>query len=158
MKLNLIGNIGNEFKCQTCGKIIRDYPSKKRKYCGLNKCLFKARSLRMKKNNPSKNPEINKRANETKKRNNKLFNRHPWNWKGGISRNKLYTKKEWIKIIKKIYKRDNWNCQICGNHGGLLNCHHIDQNPLNNSLNNLITLCPTCHAKIHGRGGDLSSN
>ena len=41
-------------------------------------------------------------------------------------------------------------CAICNWHEDedILQVHHIDENRSNNSLNNLIILCPTCHAKI----------
>ena len=32
----------------------------------------------------------------------------------------------------------------------VLQVHHIDENPANNSLENLIPLCASCHLKIEG--------
>ena len=40
------------------------------------------------------------------------------------------------------------NCEICGK-SGYTEVHHKDKNPLNNSPENLIRLCKSCHAKQH---------
>ena len=39
-------------------------------------------------------------------------------------------------------------CELCGK-TGKLDIHHIDENPNNNSLDNLMCLCRSCHMKIH---------
>lgn len=40
-------------------------------------------------------------------------------------------------------------CPICTNEDvEHFHIHHIDENPLNNELSNLLMLCPTCHSKI----------
>lgn len=73
--------------------------------------------------------------------------KHP-NWKGGI----LPYTSDWPEIRKKIYERDNWICQECFNQSHKnINCHHKDINPINNSLENLITLCKKCHGKKHSK-------
>jgi len=60
-------------------------------------------------------------------------------------------KSEWIKIRKKIKERDNWICQDCKKdlHRHKSNCHHIIPYKIskNNSYENLITLCISCHIK-----------
>ena len=59
-------------------------------------------------------------------------------------------KQSWKKIIKNVYKRDNYTCQECGKRGGLLHAHHILPYSLtkDNSLINLITYCNRCHPQI----------
>jgi len=52
-----------------------------------------------------------------------------------------------------ILKRDEYKCQMCGSERQLI-IHHLDEtgnldNP-NNADDNLITLCRSCHAKLHG--------
>ena len=61
-------------------------------------------------------------------------------WKGGL---KVYRKKA-------LLLRGN-KCYICGydKHPSLLEVHHIDRNRNNASIDNLIPLCPTCHAEKH---------
>ena len=59
-----------------------------------------------------------------------------------------------------IYKRDNFTCQHCNltmeesfeKWNQKLTVHHIDKNIFNIADNNLITLCRSCHAKIHNPG------
>lgn len=42
------------------------------------------------------------------------------------------------------------NCQEC-NTTTDLHVHHIDRNPANNDPSNLMTLCSSCHLKLHWR-------
>ncbi len=39
-------------------------------------------------------------------------------------------------------------CKSCG-FMGKLHCHHINENPLDNALENLMWLCVPCHAAVH---------
>jgi hypothetical protein len=55
-------------------------------------------------------------------------------WKGGIQVYRRFLKKE--------------KCEICESVKQLV-VHHKDRNRYNNSLNNLIILCRSCHAKEH---------
>ena len=71
-------------------------------------------------------------------------------WKGGIS--KLPYGIEWTKLLKENIKiRDNFTCQECSKHQSKhkhsFHVHHIDNNKFNNKMDNLITLCPSCHGK-----------
>lgn len=59
-----------------------------------------------------------------------------------------------------VLERDNHACQICGKSPVKI-IHHIDgisyhnsDNP-NNNLDNLTTLCSSCHTKIHHNQGDF---
>jgi len=79
-----------------------------------------------------------------------------YNWKGGVisDNQKRLVLPEWKAIRKKVYKRDNWTCQICGIHCGneeksKIQCHHIIPYRItqDNSESNLITLCASCHGK-----------
>lgn len=60
---------------------------------------------------------------------------------------------------EEILKRDNYKCRFCGSTERLM-VHHEDgkgrkQHPrevtyiINNNVNNLITLCSSCHSKLH---------
>lgn len=42
------------------------------------------------------------------------------------------------------------NCQECQTTSDL-HVHHIDRNPANNDPSNLMTLCSSCHLKLHWR-------
>ena len=56
-----------------------------------------------------------------------------------------------------VLERDEWKCCVCGK--GLkrffdvLLVHHKDRDRTNNSLDNLVSLCPSCHLYVHK--GDL---
>lgn len=62
-----------------------------------------------------------------------------------------YAYKKWRTDV---FKRDNFTCQKCGQKGGYLNAHHIQQwanfPELRFELSNGITLCESCHDKEHG--------
>lgn len=49
-------------------------------------------------------------------------------------------------IRKKVYERASYQCQLCTEKVSP-EIHHIDGDPSHNSLNNLILLCPSDHAK-----------
>lgn len=85
------------------------------------------------------------------------------NWKGGISKRQQTEGKTWRR---KVYKRDNWTCQICqarskrGKHVDL-NAHHLDAFHWNtekrDQLNNGITLCVDCHYEFHFKYGNQNN-
>lgn len=67
-------------------------------------------------------------------------------------------KKEYAKI-QYYSKRGHlfWNiCPICLKLKYRLDTHHIDRNTKNNEPSNLLSVCVTCHKKIHG--GHFVSN
>ena len=50
-----------------------------------------------------------------------------------------------------VKRRDGHKCRKCS-HGGskfLLFVHHIDMNKKNNTVENLVTVCSSCHTRIH---------
>lgn len=67
-------------------------------------------------------------------------------WRQGVNR--------WTsQIAHQIHKMYNWTCQLCGERGKKLHCHHIIPVSINEDLakdrNNLVTVCADCHVKIH---------
>jgi len=82
--------------------------------------------------------------------NNKRENADPRGWRGW---------KWWQRLSVEVKKRDNYICHICykgKGEGTRKVAHHKDFNEKNNSLDNLITLCNSCHVKIHrNKGGAL---
>jgi len=119
-------------------------------------------SSRMKNNNPMKDPEIAQKALQTrrnlghdkgykrtleyrrKQREAKLGSRNP-RYRGGLERSYL---KLWDRTRKDILERDHHTCQCCGTKSRL-EIHHIIPFRIsqNNTYNNLITLCKTCHLR-----------
>ena len=83
---------------------------------------------------------------------------HP-NWKGGISEesNLLRTSKEYQEWMGFVFERDNYMCKKCGQVGGNLNAHHIQEFANNReiifSVDNGVTFCERCHRKFHKKYG-----
>ena len=65
----------------------------------------------------------------------------------------LRNSKEYSDWRNAVFNRDDYTCQLCGQHGGKLNAHHIKQfkkfPELRLDLDNGITLCERCHKKVH---------
>lgn len=78
-----------------------------------------------------------------------------WHWRGGITpwRKKMWCSSEHKYWRKAIFTRDNFICQKCGESGGYLMAHHInnfaDFPELRVAIDNGITLCRECHAIFH---------
>lgn len=65
--------------------------------------------------------------------------------------------RDWNKRRKRVYRRDNYQCQKCGRYGGPrgnveLHAHHIRPKSKGGSHHpsNLLTVCKRCHERIHG--------
>lgn len=68
------------------------------------------------------------------------------------NKNPTFTK----ALKQRVKERDNYQCQECGikarqlrQMNSYLTVHHIDFNHHNCVIDNLITLCPLCHAKTN---------
>ena len=61
---------------------------------------------------------------------------------------------------EQIFERDEHKCKLCGSNKNL-DIHHIDfsgeSEVPNNETNNLITLCRSCHMKVHKGKANISS-
>lgn len=84
-------------------------------------------------------------------------------WKGGWTKEGRYDPK-FLELRLKIFKRDNYTCQICGIRNGLgeeigFTMHHIkewDKYPdLRFDESNCQTLCWPCHFKLHHPNSDV---
>ena len=84
-------------------------------------------------------------------------------WKGGISfinkdARKVPEYREWRR---KVFFRDNFICQKCGERGKKLAAHHIESFATNPSLrleeSNGMTLCWNCHECFHNKYGKITS-
>ncbi len=82
-----------------------------------------------------------------------------WNWKGGISgEDKLLRQTpEYNQWRLLVYKRDYYTCQECGNKHINIVAHHIKSfsefEDLRFGVDNGITLCRSCHKKVHKETG-----
>lgn len=83
----------------------------------------------------------------------------PWNYIDGRSKFLGPDRygDDWNKIRLTVYKRDNYSCQECGiTMSETKKAHHVHhKKPFieseDNSIKNLITLCPPCHRKIEAK-------
>jgi len=124
-------------KCAWCGKekMVDPYKLKKQKnfFCN-KKCLGKWESKYMTQEKAS-------------------------NWQGGITPQNAIIRSsiEYRLWRKAVYERDNWICQKCGESGGKLNAHHInnfaDYPEIRFAIDNGVTLCKKCHIKFHKKYG-----
>ena len=65
---------------------------------------------------------------------------------------KLNNKNRFGGLKFKVLERDRYICQICKKDvsgKGLAVVHHKDGDKQNNTMKNLVTLCKSCHPKIH---------
>lgn len=80
-----------------------------------------------------------------------------YNWKGGINieNERIRHSLEWKIWRDKVYKRDKWICRLCGIKCERKNiaAHHIklfsNFPELRFNIDNGLTLCRSCHFKIH---------
>lgn len=60
------------------------------------------------------------------------------------------------KVRAELQKEVNSVCPFCNSEDvGHFEIHHIDEDPSNNDINNLLLLCPLCHSKI--TKGDITN-
>jgi 5-methylcytosine-specific restriction endonuclease McrA len=69
-----------------------------------------------------------------------------------------YKSKKWKQFRKKILRRDKYLCRECNRYGkttGANTVHHcipVSEDPeLKYNSNNLISLCESCHEKMHDK-------
>lgn len=71
-------------------------------------------------------------------------------WKGGTSR-EPYPFEFNHELKESVRSRDKYQCQLChvAQNGRRLPIHHIDYDKRNLDINNLISLCESCHSKTN---------
>ncbi|MEK6879708.1 MAG: HNH endonuclease signature motif containing protein [Nanoarchaeota archaeon] len=118
--------------CLNCGKSYRTkkFSQSKSRYCS-KECQYSSVIFKKMMASNSK-PDMKLEKNSA--------------WKGGISFEPYSV--DWTETLKRaVRERDKYICKICGLYG--LDIHHIDYNKKNCDLENLITLCHSCHAKTN---------
>lgn len=154
--------------CPTCNKEFMVAPSNPKRYCSrncANQSSEKSKRSRIALLERWSNPEqkqqlidgIKIRSQSDEWRNAPHFQKgekHP-RFKGNkndrATERVRYPYKEWRWAV---FKRDNFTCQDCGQHGGILTAHHIAEwanaPALRYEVSNGVTLCEPCHDKRHG--------
>lgn len=81
--------------------------------------------------------------------------KYHWNYKGGISNGNRVIRNSYKMQYWRVnvFEHDQYTCRDCGKVGGELNAHHIKEfakyPELRFEIDNGLTLCKTCHIKIH---------
>lgn len=84
-------------------------------------------------------------------------------WKGGVSPKNMLIREsfEYRSCREAVFKRDNWTCVWCGQRGGKLNADHIKPfalfPELHFAIDNIRTLCISCHRKTDTYGGRIKN-
>ncbi len=112
------------------------YKEYHKQYYQKNKEIIMERSKVWRENNPEKARDMARRASE------KWRKKNPEKIKA--NNEKYYLSGMAIKVLK----RDNYECQICGQKH-FLHTHHFNSNKKDNSYWNLLTLCASCHKLTH---------
>jgi hypothetical protein len=129
-----------ERTCIDCGEIYTSL-RKDRKRCEVCHRKYRSKhSMVLKgKKNPNIKVGVGSGGNQWGEKN------HQWNPLANKDK-KFYT------YSYRTYSLRYWGncCRICGAHNRVrLHVHHIDRNPKNNWLGNIIPLCCPCHKKVH---------
>lgn len=71
-------------------------------------------------------------------------------YKHGKSRGMIRYQGTFTKLVKeRVYEKYGKICQECGVSNLRIDIHHVDNNPLNSVVENLIPLCIICHRRKH---------
>lgn len=145
----------NIYECSECGKDVHEahpkYIDNKNVFCW--DCSFKTRHISPDEYLkycgiylPNLKADINPNTGEIEITTNKRFS---WERPNNSQRRT----REYIDWRTNVFTRDDFTCQICGQVGGNLNAHHIKPfakyKKLRFELTNGITLCESCHRKVH---------
>lgn len=81
-------------------------------------------------------------------------------WKGGVSPLRTNIARWTTEQAPKVHAKFNYTCQQCNVRGGSLHAHHIKEvvkyPQLAKCFDNLISLCYSCHAKVHSKQGNYN--
>jgi hypothetical protein len=149
---------GNDYSTDEIAKLFNTCPGTIKKLMNKFNIPRRTRSDAMKNRPKEMNERISKKLvgrhsspNTEFKKGEHCGKDHP-NWQGGKSFEE-YGKDFNRKLKEKIRKRDNYICRECGYSQKLLDyklhIHHIDYDKKNNSEDNLISLCKSCHCQTN---------
>ncbi len=130
------------YYCVFCGKRLN---RRKKKYCS-NNCKCK----QFHKEHPKKCNIWNKNNPRLKVNNECLTCGTPCGRKKYCS-DECKPKIVYIPPYLKGMARFNTKCYACKKTFILVHIHHLNGDDLDNRRENLISLCPTCHAKLHNK-------
>lgn|SRR3990167_3605796 len=160
-KCNTLYKVGNRHqnwkgglnikKCLYCNKEFKIYPYREKT---AQFCSLKCRAYYLFPNGVfyGRKHSIESRKKMSFKKIGKYCKENSPNWRGGKSFQE-YGKEFDSPLKEQVRFKDNYKCQVCGcsqiENGQQLDIHHIDYNKKNNILENLISLCVSCHRKTN---------
>lgn len=172
------------YTCKQCGKVFEAKPSDKGRFCSL-KCYWLYRKENKMLPPSRKGAKISKAHKQALR---DWWKDHPdhnkfkkgekaWNkgrpmpeirkekhgrWTGGRIKHpdkRIRNSAEYKDWRAKVFKRDNYTCQLCGKRGGELHADHIKpfatHPELRFDVNNGRTLCVPCHKKTSTYGRNI---
>jgi len=120
------GRTINKFYCIDCAAEVKGYKTKR--------CYSCARKEQYKdsRNHPMFGKNHTQKSKSKMSDTRKILYKNPknhWNWQGGKSplRQRLYSASNYSEWRTKVFKRDSYICQECGQHGGSLEAHHKNE-------------------------------
>ena len=138
-------------ECTICGNTYRKGHRTKEQWeeskCCSPDCFYKSRL-------GVKRPDMVEILKENRKKH--RGGKH-WNWKGGITTENTIIRhsSQYVEWRKAVYLRDKWTCKMCKIKQEHPIAHHIkgfNKYPkLRFSVSNGITLCRSCHKKVHDK-------
>lgn len=175
-----------QLECDKCGKNIRKYPSEiyEHNFCSME-CRSKWLGNKLKgENSPLWKSKIPKTCEncgseffvkpsredarfcshecywDWRTRTDELSGENHYRWKSFENHNKWYTSSSrWRRVRKEALDRDNHTCQICGKNEELI-VHHktpVIEGGIH-SLKNAVTLCKSCHGRLHALAGSKKNS
>lgn len=79
----------------------------------------------------------------------KLVGEKHWNWQGGKNSENYRLRRQFRRIQKQVFERDDYTCLLCNKRGGSLQVDHIkswsEYPELRFDTENCRTLCMACH-------------
>lgn len=144
--------------CENEFRAVKDFKERKQKYCSkecwsiratiINKCKYCGKNIKTTKS--ANKVYCNNECRDLDYRNILKGSNSPA-WKGGKTKEtkRIRTSSQYKEWRLKVFARDNFKCQLCGNTGRNLEAHHIKEvcnNPnLIFDVDNGVTLCHECH-------------
>lgn len=156
-----------EKSCVVCGKELTGSVKRKNKTCSDKCASILGSEIRMGEKSARWKPELDIKCRECGKPTRRLYKAifcsrkcsSEWKskhlsrensplWKGG-SAYEDYPSEFNSKFRAEIRKRDGYFCQLCHIKSFHLDVHHIDENKKNCLKENMVSLCRSCHRKVH---------
>jgi len=139
-------NIGKGNKGKLIGRKVSQKTREKMSESGKKKVFTKEHKRNLSKAMKGKAKSQEHKDKQSKAMKGKYVGEKASQWRGGISFEPYSI--DWTETLKRaVRERDNYICQICSQYGNIV--HHIDYDKKNSGIDNLITLCRSCHTKTN---------